>query len=246
MRRLFASLAMLLVVVGSTAEASDHPGAKRFTISVRAGSFDEQGSGVMLRKDGEPGNPLLGWKASDQVAGALAFDIRPGLTLELCYARLDVDFGSDLVVSDPDSGFVSTQIATGTLDEYRLAVMFDVDLLNETPTYYVSPERTTRWRFAVGGVIATTTAGDLTPATGGAQLLGIESIETGRQSSLGLGARIDYRLGRSGLTVGSSVGWMWCVSGDLITLRTSDESPYAGSTLQHEGLDFLLDLSFHF
>ena len=95
-------------------------------------------------------------------------------------------------------------------------------------------------------MVATTTAGDLTQAAGGVQLLGIESIETGRQSSLGLLARFDYRLGSSGLTVGSSVGWMWCVSGDLITLHTSDESPYASATLQHEGLDFLLDLSFHF
>lgn len=225
MRRLLSGLAVLVLAVAPAADASDHPGAKCFAIGVRAGGFDEQGSGVMLRKDGEPGDPLLGWKGSEQVAGALAFDIRPGVTLDLSYARLDVDFGSDLLATEPDGVVVSTQIATGTLDEYRFAVMLDVDLFSDRPTYDVSPQRATRWRFAVGGVVATTTADDLTQAAGGVQLLGIESIETGRQSSLGLLARFDYRLGSSGLAVGSSVGWMWCVSGDLITLHTSDESP---------------------
>jgi hypothetical protein len=246
MRRLSLALVAVLLLIGQAAQAGDHEGARRFTISAGVGSFDEQGSAVMLRKDGGPGNPIIGWKGSEQVAAALAFDLRPGLTVDLRYGRLDYDFGSDLVITEPGGEFVSTRIATGSMDEYRLRVLLDMDLLGENPTYYVSPQRQAKWRFAVFAAAAMTTARDLEVADGGRQLLGIEGIGTGSQNSAGFGARMDYRLGRSGFTIGADVGWMWTVSGDLFTVYTTPDSPYSGTTVAHEGLDFLIDLGFHF
>ena len=245
MQRFVLALVAPWLLIGSLAEAGDHPGAKRFAIGVAAGSFDEQGSDVMLRKDGEPGNPIIGWKGSDQVAGGLAFDVLPGVTADLSYARLDYDFGTDLMMTEPDGDLISTQIATGSMDEYRLTVLFDVDLFSDQPTYYVSPQRKMKWRFAVFAAAALTKARDINVADAGRQLLGIDSIETGDQSSAGFGARMDYRLGRSACTIGADVGWMWKVSGDLFTVNTTPDSPYSGTTVGHEGLNFLIGLSYH-
>ncbi|MDH3816217.1 MAG: hypothetical protein OEV48_17110 [Acidobacteriota bacterium] len=246
MQRLSLALVALLLLIGQAAQAGDHQGAKRFALSVRVGAFDEQGSDVMRRKDGEPGNPIIGWMGSEQVAGALAYDVRPGLTVDLSYVRLDYDFGSDLAVTEPDGEFVSTQIATGSMEEYRLTVMLDIELLGDHPTYYVSPQRKTRGRFAVFASAAITKARDVDVADAGRQLLGIEGIDMGRQSSAGFGARMDYRLGRSACTIGAEVGWMWRLNGDLFTVNTTPDSPYSGTTVEHEGLNFLIDLSYHF
>jgi len=245
MRRLSLALVAVVLLIGPAAQAGDHDGARRFALSVGVGTFDEQGSDLMLRKDGEPGNPIVGWMGSDQVAAALAFDVRPGLTVDLSYARLDYDFGSDLVMTESDGELTSTQIATGTMDEYRLTLMLDVDLLGDDPTYYVSPQRKSRWRFAVFVAAAMTKAGDVEVADAGRQLLGIEGIDTGGQSSAGFGARMDYRLWRSGCTVGADVGWMWKLNGDLFTVNTTSDSPYLGTTVAHEGLNFLIGLSYH-
>jgi hypothetical protein len=246
MQRFSLALVVVLLLIGPAARAGDHEGARRFTVSVGVGSFDEQGSDVMLRKDGAPGNPIIGWMGSGQVAAALAYDLRPGLTVDLSYARLDYDFGSDLVMTEPDGELMSTQIATGSMDEYRLTVLFDMDLLGDHPTYYVSPQRKTKWRFAMFAAAAMTKARDVDVADDGRQLLGIESIDTGGQSSAGLGARMDYRLGRSGCTIGADVGWMWKLSGDLFTVNTTPDSPYSGTTVAHEGLNFLANLAYHF
>jgi hypothetical protein len=246
MRRLPVALVVLLLLIGPVAHAGNPDRPKRFAVSVRAGGFDEQGSDVMLRKDGGPGNPIIGWMGSDQVAAAVALDVCPGLTLDLSYVQLGYDFGSDLVMTEPDGELVSTQIATGNMDEYRLAVMLDAELLLDAPTYYVSPQREPRWRFAMVVSAAMTKAGDVNVADAGRQLLGIEAIDTGRQTSAGVGARMDYRLGRSGVTVGANMGWMWRLSGDLFTVNTTSDSPYSGTSVGHEGLDFLMDLSYHF
>lgn len=245
MLRLLSQLSAFLLLIGPAAQAGDHPGAKRFAISAGVGSFDEQGSNVMLRKDGAPGNPIVGWMGSDQVAGGLAYDLRPGVTVDLSYARLDYDFGTDFVLTEPDAEFVSTQIGTGSMDEYRLTVLLDMDLLGDSPTYYVSPQRKTRWRFAVFAAAAMTKPRDVDVAAAGRELLGIESIEMGDQSSAGLGARMNYRLGRSGVTVGADVGWMWRVNGDLFTVTTTPDSPYSGTVVEHQGLNFLIGLSYH-
>jgi hypothetical protein len=245
MRRLSLALVALLLLIEPAAQAGDYQGAKRFAISVGVGSFDEQGSDVMLRKDGEPGNPIIGWMGSDQVAGAVGYDVRPGLTVDLSYARLDYDFGSDLVMTGPDGEFASTQIATGSMDEYRLAVMLDMELLGDRPTYYVSPQRKARWRFAVFAAAAVTKARDVDVADAGRQLLGIEGIDKGRQSSAGFGARMDYRLGRSACTIGADVGWMWRLNGDLFTVNTTPDSPYLGTRVEHQGLNFMIWLSYH-
>ncbi len=246
MRRLSFAVVALMLLIGPAAWAGDHDGARRFAISVGVGAFDEQGSGIMLRKDGEPGNPIIGWTGSDQVAAAFAYDVSPGLTVDLSYARLDYDFGTDLVTTESYLGSLSTQIATGGMDEYRLTVMFDMDMLGDHPTYYVSPQRKSKWRFAMFLAVSMTTAGDVDVAETGRELLGIESIDTGSQSSAGFGAQFDYRLGRSGFTIGADVGWMWKLSGDLFTVNTTTGSPYQGTTLAHEGLNFLVDLAFHF
>jgi hypothetical protein len=246
MRRLSLALVAVLLLIGPEARAGDHDGARRVAIGVGVGTFDEQGSDLMLRKDGEPGNPIIGWMGSDQVAADFAYDLGPGLTVDLSYARLDYDFGTDLVMTEPGGGFASTQIATGSMDEYRLAVLLDIDLLGDHPTYYVSPQRKSKWRFAVFAAVAMTTTGDVNVADAGRELLGIEGIETGSQSSAGVGAQMDYRLGRSGFTIGADVGWMWKLSGDLFTVNTTSDSPYAGTTVAHEGLDFLFNLAYHF
>lgn len=246
MQRLSCALVVLLLLTGPTAHASTSDRPKRFAVSLRAGTFDEQGSGVMLRKDGEPGNPVIGWLGSDQFAAALAFDVLPGLTLDLSYVELDYDFGSDLVMTAPDGEFVGTRIASGDMDEYRLSLVLDAEMLLDEPSYFVSPQRSTRWRFALVVAAAMTTVGDVDVTEAARGLLGIDGIDTGRQSSAGAGARFDYRLGRSAVTVGASVGWMWSLSGDLFTVNTMLESPYAGTAVDHEGLDFLMDLSYHF
>jgi len=246
MRRLSLAVVAVVLLIGPAARAGDHEGARRFAISVGVGAFDEQGSDVMLRKDGGPGNPIIGWMGSGQVAAALAFDLLPGLTVDLGYARLDYDFGSDLVMTEPGGEFASTQIATGNMDEYRLTVMFDMDMLGDNPTYYVSPQRKSKFRFAVFAAVAMTKTGDVNVADAGRELLGIDSIDTGSQSSAGFGGRMDYRLGRSGFTIGADVGWMWKLTGDLFTVNTTTDSPYLGATVAHEGLNFLVNLSFHF
>ncbi len=246
MRRLSLAVVALMVLIGPAVWAGDHDGARRFAISVGIGTFDEQGSDIMLRKDGEPGNPIVGWMGSDQVAAAFAYDLRPGLTVDLSYARLDYDFGTDLITTGSYLEPSSTQIATGNMDEYRLTVMFDMDMLGENPTYFVSPQRTSKWRFAMFLAVSMTTAGDVDMAETGRELLGIESIDTGSQSAAGFGAQFDYRLGRSGFTIGADVGWMWKVTGDLFAVNTTPDSPYQGTTLAHEGLNFLVDLAFHF
>jgi hypothetical protein len=246
MRRLSLVFVAVLLLIGPVAEAGDHDGARRFAVSIGLGSFDEQGSDVMLRKDGEPGNPIVGWTGSDQVAAGLSYDFLPGLTVDLSYARLDYDFGSDLVMTEPGGELVTTQIATGTMNEYRLTVIFDMDMLGDHPTYYVSPQRTSKWRFAMYAAVSMTQAGDIDVADAGRELLGIDSIDAGDQSSAGLGARFDYRLGRSGFTIGADVGWMWKLSGDLFTVNTAPDSPYRGTTVAHEGLNFLVDLAFSF
>jgi hypothetical protein len=245
-QRLSTAVVTLLLLIGPAAEAVDHEGARRFAISVGVGSFGEQGSDLMRRKDGEPGNPIIGWKTSDQVAAALAFDASPGLTVDLSYVRLDYDFGTDLVMTEPNGEVVSAQIATGSMDEVRLTVMLDVDLLGDHPTYYVSPQRQAKWRFAMFAAAAMTKAREVDVADAGRQLLGIEAIDAGQQSSAGMGARLDYRLGRSGCTIGSDVGWMWKLTGDLFTVKTTPDSPYSGTTVAHEGINILIDLSYHF
>jgi hypothetical protein len=137
MQRWLLALVALLLLIGPAAQAGDHEGARRFAFSVGFGSFDERDSDVMLRKDGEPGNPIIGWATSEQVAAAFAFDVRPGLTVDLSYARLDYDFGADL-------------------------------------------------------------------------------------------------------------GLMWKLSGDLFAVNTAPNSAYSGTTVAHEGIDFLIDLAYHF
>jgi opacity protein-like surface antigen len=245
MQRLALTLIALLLLIGPLAQAGDHPGAKRFAITIGIGSFDEQGSDVMLRKDAEPGNPIVGWKGSDQVGAGLGYDVLPGVTLDLSYARLDYDFGTDVVTTQTEGEFVSTQIATGSMDEYRLTVMLDMDLLSDHPTYYVSPQRKAKWRFAVFSAVAFTQARDVNVADAGRQLLGIDDIDTGSQSSAGFGARMDYRFGRSAVTIGADVGWMWKLSGDLFTITTTPDSLYSGTTLRHQGLNFVIGLSYH-
>jgi hypothetical protein len=247
MRRLSLALVAVLLLIGPEARAGDHDGARRFAISLGVGTFDEQGSDLMLRKDGEPGNPIIGWMGSDQIAASFAYDVRPGLTVDLSYDRLDYDFGTPLAMTEPEDGELGgTQIATGSMDEYRLAVLLDMDLLSDAPTYYISPQRKSKFRFAVFAAIAMTKPRDVDVADAGRELLGIEGIETGSQSSAGFGAQMDYRLGRSGCTIGADVGWMWKLSGDLFTVNTTPDSPYAGTTVAHEGLDFLFHLAYHF
>jgi hypothetical protein len=245
MHRPLCALSALLLLIVPGVQAGDHEGAKRLAISVAVGSFDEQGGGLMLRKDGEPGNPLVGWMGSDQVAGGLAYDLVPGLTIDLSYARLDYDFGTDFVTTQTEGEFVSTQIATGSMDEYRLTISFDADMLTDHPTYYISPQRKTKWRFAVFAATAITKAHDVDTADAGRQLLGIESIDTGDQISAGFGARLSYRLGRSAFSIGTDVGWMWALSGDLFTVNTTPDSPYSGTTVDHQGLNFLIGVSYH-
>jgi len=246
MQRWPLALVALLLLIGPAAQAGDHEGARRFAFRVGFGAFDERDSDVMLRKDGEPGNPIIGWAASEQVAAAFAFDVRPGLTVGLSYARLDYDFGADLVMTEPDGEFVSAQIATGSMDEYRLTVMLDIDLLSDHPTYFVSPQRKAKWRSAVYAAAAMTNARDVDVADSGRQLLGIEGIDAARQSSAGIGARFDYRLGRSGCTIGADLGLMWKLSGDLFTVNTAPDSAYSGTTVAHEGINFLINLAYHF
>jgi hypothetical protein len=246
MRRLSLVFVAVLLLIGPVAEAGDHDGARRFAVSIGVGSFDEQGSDIMLRKDGEPGNPIVGWTGSDQIAAGLSYDFLPGMTVDLSYARLDYDFGTDLITTDSYLGSLNTQIATGSMDEYRLTVMFDMDMLGDHPTYYVSPQRKSKWRFAMYAAVSMTQAGDVDVADAGRELLGIDSIDAGDQSSAGFGARFDYRLGRSGFTIGANVGWMWKLSGDLFTVNTAPDSPYRGTTVAHEGLNFLVDLAFSF
>lgn len=245
MRRTPHALFALCVLIASVVQAGDHPGAKRFAINLAAGAFDEQGSDLMRRKDGGPGNPIIGWKGSGQVAGGLGIDVLPGVTVDLGYARLDYDFGTDFTLTEPDGEFISTQIATGSMEEYRLTVMLDMDLLLDHPTFYLSPQRSSKWRFAVFGAAAFTKARDAEIADEGRHLLGIEGIETGDQSSAGIGARMDYRLGRSAWTIGSSVGWMWKVNGELFSVNTTPDSPYSNTTVQHQGLNFLIGVGCH-
>jgi hypothetical protein len=246
MRRLAFVWVVLLLPIGPPARAGDSDRPKRFAVSLRAGIFGELGSDVMQRKDGEPGNPVIGWMESDQVAAALAFDVRPGLTLDLSYVQLGYDFGTDLIITEPDGEFVSTQIATGNLEEYRLAVVLDAQLLFNDSTYFISPQRMSRWRIALVIAAAISKPRDVDVADAGRQLLGIEDIDTGRQSSAGFGARLDYRLGRSSWTIGADIGWMWRLSGDLFTVNTTPDSPYSGTAVEHEGLNFFMDLSYHF
>jgi hypothetical protein len=47
-------------------------------------------SPVLLSKDGEPGNPVLGWAGSQQAGAALGFEILPGLTLDVGGAEVSV------------------------------------------------------------------------------------------------------------------------------------------------------------
>ena len=86
---------------------------------------------------------------------------------------------------------------------------------------------------------------DVNVADTGRQLLGVDDIDTGSQSSAGFGARIDYRFGRSACTIGANVGWMWKLSGDLFTITTTPDSLYSGTTLRHQGLNFVIGLSYH-
>jgi hypothetical protein len=39
---------------------------------------------------------------------------------------------------------------------------------------------------------------------------------------------------------------MWRLSGDLFTVNTTPDSPYSGTAVEHEGLNFFMDLSYHF
>jgi len=246
MRRFACALAVLLLSLVPAAHAGGPDGPKRFHVGLRVGGFDEQGSSVMLRKDGEPGNPVVGWKGSEQVAAALGFEVRPGLALDLSFARLEFDFGSDLVSPEPGVEVASTQIATGDLEELRLAVWFDMQLLGDEPAYYVSARRQGKGRIAVVAKAALTNAGNVSVTDAARQVLGVDDVQTGTQASAGLGARMDYRIGRSNFTIGADLGWMWRVSGDLFRVSTAPDSAYSGTTLDHEGLDFLLDLSWHF
>ncbi len=246
MRCLGLALVVLALSLGSAADAAEPDRPKRWSVSLRAGGFDEQGSAGMLRRDGAPGNPVLGWKGSPQVGAAVAFDVRPGVTLDLSAARLDFEFGSDLVPAGPGSELVSTKIATGHLEDFRLAIWLDPAMLEERATYYVSPRRAPRGRFALVVVVAVTKAGDVEPTDEARGLLGVERLETDRQTSAGLGARLDYRLGRSAWSIGAELDWTWRLGGELVTVETSPASPYGGSALAHEGPGFMADLSWHF
>ena len=65
MQRWSLALVTLVLLIGPAAQAGDHEGARRFAFSVGFGSFDERDSDVMLRKDGEPANPIIGWATSE-------------------------------------------------------------------------------------------------------------------------------------------------------------------------------------
>lgn len=240
------ALCGLALAAGTAGHAGGPERPMRYAVSLRAGGFDEQGTGGMLRKDGAPGNPLVGWKASEQVAAAVSFEARPGVTLDLSLVRLDFDFGSDLLPAVPGDGFVTTRIATGDIDEYRFAVWLEPAVFDDDASFFVSNERTSKGRIALAFVASRAETRDLLVAAESRERLGIERVNTGGQTSLGLGARVDYRLGRSRVTIGADLRWMWAVGGDLFTVVTSADSPYAGTTLEHEGFDVLLDLSFHF
>lgn len=244
----FAGLVVvaLLLSTGRAAFAGDPNRARRFHVSLRAGGFDEQGSAGMLRGDGAPGNPRVGWKGSEQFGAALGFEVRPGLTLDLSAIRLQFDIGSDLLGAEPGEEVVTSRIATGDLDEWRLAVWLDAALLGDDPSYFLGPGRKPRGRVALAILGAVTKARSLETADAGREQLGVESVGTGTQSALGLGARMDYRFRGTPLSVGANLGWMFQVGGDLFTVNTAPDSPYLGTRLGHEGLDFLVDVSYHF
>jgi len=56
---------------------------------------------------------------------------------------------------------------------------------------------------------------------------------------------MNYRLGRSPCTIGADVGWMWRVNGDLFSVNTTPESQYSGTTVRHQGLNFVFGVAFH-
>jgi hypothetical protein len=76
-------LSILTVLAAPPIRADSPQIPQRFYATARWGTFEEMDSPALLRKDGEPGNLVLGWAGSQQAGAALGFEILPGLTLDV-------------------------------------------------------------------------------------------------------------------------------------------------------------------
>jgi len=246
MRWLPYALLAAATVLGPTVDAGQRRDARRWSLSLRAGGFDEQGRDTMPGGDDASPGTVVGWKGSSQSGLGVGFEVRPGVTLEASLVQLDFDFGSDLLLPAFGEEIVPTQIATGDFDELRLAIWLDARLFGEQPAYYLSSANPSRGRIAAGVLVAHAEAGGVTISDEGRQRLGVTAIEQGSQSAAGFGTRLDYAFGRRRFTVGAELALMWNVGGDLYTVVTDPASPFEGATIRHEGLSFLADVSYRF
>jgi hypothetical protein len=246
MRSPVVVLSILAVLVAPPIRADSPQIPQRFHATARWGTFEDMDSPVLLRKDGEPGNPVLGWAGSQQAGAALGLEILPGLTLDVGYYRLEFDLGSDVVLAEPGGAFETVRIATGNFEDLRFALWVSLDAFKDDAQYFVSPARPGRARFSAVFLAGFTEPSEVLVDDAARELLGIADVEAGTSTSLGFGGRFDYRLGRSRLVAGAEVDWLYSASGDSLTVTTAPGSPYSGTVAEHEGVSFVLDLSYYF
>jgi len=239
-------LSILTVLAAPPIRADSPQVPQRFHATARWGSFEEMDSPALLRKDGEPGNPVLDWAGSHQAGAALGFEILPGLTLDVGYYRLEFDLGSDLVPAEPGGAFETVRIATGDFEDLRFALSVSFDAFKDDAPYFVTPARPGQARLSAVFLAGFTEPSEVRVDDAARELLGIADVEAGTSTSLGFGARLDYRLGRSRFVAGAEMDLLFSVSGDSLTVTTAPGSPYSGTVAEHEGLSFVLDLSYYF
>jgi hypothetical protein len=194
----------------------------------------------MRRRDGAPGNPILGWKESEQLEIGAAYEITKSIALDVSMGRSDFDLGADLLDADAMS-FTSVRIAQGELESLRLSAWFQID-----GEHIFARDSKRRGRWTTGLTVGRLSAEDVEVDRAGIENLGVESVSAGSETIFGFGARGELRLGRSGWALGGESCLMWSSGGPIVEVRTDASSPYTSAEVSFDPYTILAFVGYHF
>ena len=196
--------------------------------------------GDMRPKNADAGYPLVGWKESELFEIGAAYEITKNVALDGSVGLADFDVGADLLDFD-SPGFTSVRIARGRLQSLRLSTWFQVD-----GEHVFARDSTRRVRWMAGLTVGRLSAENVEIDRTGIDLLGVESVSSGSETTFGFGARADVRLGRSGWALGLESCLMWSSGGPLVEVRTSEGSPYTSAGFSFDPYTILVFTGYHF
>jgi hypothetical protein len=251
-RHAAAATLCALLATGRVAAAQDTappPEPLRWSAEVRGGVLHDRSDtpAMLQRADRQPGNALVGWEDSTELAIRGAYEVHRGVEVDLQLAQAQFDVGADVfVLQGATAALVPAPIATGTLRLARAGAWVDQRILEPKARATSPTPALPRWRIAVGVLAGAERASAIEEDAKGGAALGLSAVTAGSEILAGLGIRGEVRLGRSPVTLSGEIALLWPVQGALLTLTTKPGSTYAGASIRHTPGELLLGIAYHF